>query len=487
MKIRLLIGVTILLLTIIGPDHPPTLAQTNPAQKLIFATGQVGGFGMFVMNPDGTESRPLTDAIGFDSGPVISPDGQWVAFETLRFGDPIARPEPQNWEVYVMRSDGTSSLRLTNDPAWDSAPSWMPDSRTLLFMSNRTGQYELYRVAIDGTGLQALTNGPGNSKQPHVSADGSQIVFLSDRDGNQEIYAMNADGSNQRRLTNTPENEETPKWSPDGTQIAFSTTLDDLHAVISLMNADGSNVRRVTPGTFLYRNPAWSPDGQWLAYNSNQDAAADVTYFNGMEIYIMRPDGSDVRRLTVNTFEDTDASWFPLVEVVLGTPTGTYFYPGYSPVAPTGVAFAFAEVAAQAVVAGNYQEAVVAYTEAINVQPDSDTLFVERARAYMNLGDYATALLDLDTALALNHYNSGAYILRGFAYTYLENYESALADANRVVELAPNSSCGFGLLGMIYHAMGQFEIARGNLQIYVGMGEDCLPEATELYNTQYNQ
>lgn len=487
MKKRLFMGVIILLLATIGPDHPPAHAQSDPTHKLIFATGQVGGFGMFVMNPDGTEQRPLTDAIGFDSGPVISPDGQWVAFETLRFGDPIARPDPPNWEIYLMRTDGTSSLRLTNDPAWDGVPAWMPDSRTLVFMSNRTGQYEIYRMAIDGTGLQALTNGPGNSKVPHVAPDGTRITFTSDRDGNSEIYVMNADGSNQIRLTDSPENDETPKWSPDGTQIAYSTALDEGRAVIGLMNADGSDGRRITPDTFLYRNPAWSPDGQWLALNSNQDAAPNMPSFSGMEIYIMRADGSELRRLTTNTVEDTDPSWFPPVNVVLATPTGNYFYPGYSPVEPTGIAFAFAEVGAQANSAGNYQEAIDAYTEAINLQPESDSLFVERARAYANLGDYQAALADLATALTLNHYNSGAYLLRAFTYGYLQDYDSALADANKVVELLPNSSCGFGLLGMIYHELGQYEIARGNLQIYMDMGEDCIPEATELYTLQYNQ
>ena len=73
-----------------------------------------------------------------------------------------------NAEIYVMNADGSSQTRLTNDPEWESSPSWSPD--------------------------------------------GSLIAFESSRDGNAEIYVMNADGSGQIRLTNDPGGDVSPSW-----------------------------------------------------------------------------------------------------------------------------------------------------------------------------------------------------------------------------------------------------------------------------------
>ncbi len=75
-----------------------------------------------------------------------------------------------NEEVYVMNADGSSPVRLTNDPATDFGPAWSPD--------------------------------------------GSRIAFSTFRDGNFEIYVMNADGSNPINLTNDPAEDLTPAWSP---------------------------------------------------------------------------------------------------------------------------------------------------------------------------------------------------------------------------------------------------------------------------------
>ena len=97
-----------------------------------------------------------------------------------------------------------------------------------------------------------------------------KILFTSSRDGNSEIYMMNPDGSEQVNLTQHHASDISAVWSPTGDQIIFvsdrqGTRVRDLY----LMDPDGSNVRRVFKKKAKGRreSPAWSTDGKQFAYN----------------------------------------------------------------------------------------------------------------------------------------------------------------------------------------------------------------------------
>ena len=76
-----------------------------------------------------------------------------------------------------------------------------------------------------------------------------KILFTSARDGNSEIYMMNPDGSEQVKLTQHPATDQQPVWSPTGEQILFISNRRDFRPRgrrdLYLMDPDGSNVRRV--------------------------------------------------------------------------------------------------------------------------------------------------------------------------------------------------------------------------------------------------
>ena len=96
-----------------------------------------------------------------------------------------------------------------------------------------------------------------------------KILFSSTRDGNREVYMMNPDGSEQVNLTQHPAHDISAVWSPTGEQILFVSDRQrkgvwDLY----LMDPDGSNVRRVfkQKTKISRRSPTWSPDGKRFAY-----------------------------------------------------------------------------------------------------------------------------------------------------------------------------------------------------------------------------
>jgi Tol biopolymer transport system component len=214
-----------------------------------------------------------------------------IAFVSARDG---------NNEIYLMDVDGTSPIRLTNNPANDIAPAWSPDGTKIAFVSARDGNNEIYVMNADGSDQTNLTNNVASELAPAWSPDGTQITFHTNRDGNNEIYVMNADGSSQINITNAASDDAFANWSPDGTKIAFRS------AGIVTINTDGTGRTTIANiGIGGGAEPNWSPDGSKIVFWTNAGSIAN------RQIYIVDPDGSNLAALTSSDPNNTNAAWSP--------------------------------------------------------------------------------------------------------------------------------------------------------------------------------
>jgi parallel beta-helix repeat protein len=221
-----------------------------------------------------------------------------IVYTTTRFG---------NRDIHRLFAGEQVGAQLTTDPAVDQSPVLSPDGQLVAFVSERSGNFDVWLIDSGGANPQNLTNHPAADFDPIWSPDGGRIAFVSDRDGNPEIFVMDADGQNVQQLTHTEGIANLhPTWSSDSTKIAFARgqmieggQIVDLE--IFVMNADGSDSINITNHAANDDRPAWSPDGGDIAFVSDRDG--------NLEIYLMKPDGSDIRRLTRNTAVDTDPAW----------------------------------------------------------------------------------------------------------------------------------------------------------------------------------
>jgi Tol biopolymer transport system component len=228
-------------------------------------------------------STAASEATGPSGGDLSSLSGR-IAFDNFD-------------DVWSINADGTALTRLTRSPEPEFDPTWSPDGTQIAFRFERNGDPEIWLMNADGSDRRRLTRG----LSPAWSPDGSRIAYASPGEipcppGRGPrctgLSIMNADGSGQHRLPHT-EGGEYPSWSPDGTRIAFNSNLTGDH-VMYIAQADGSKVVGLSD-TGEGWQVDWSPDGRSILFTSHRDHPDNYT-----DVYVMRPDGSAVRRLTHN-------------------------------------------------------------------------------------------------------------------------------------------------------------------------------------------
>lgn len=149
--------------------------------------------------------------------PHASPDHNWIAFST----------EGKQEDIFVIRPDGTGVRQLTNDPYKDRAPRWSPDGKTIAFFSDRSGKYEIWTIHPDGSGLTQLTRFPG-AHYPAWSPDGTRLAFSHHHPNATFIWELKT--SKALALPTLPDATQTFEawsWSPNGKELAGIRHLDN--------------------------------------------------------------------------------------------------------------------------------------------------------------------------------------------------------------------------------------------------------------------
>lgn len=152
---------------------------------LVYTSNETGDLELWAMRSDGSGKVQLTRAPGYDGGPFFSPDGSRLVYRSDRKGNDLL----QIFVADVVRdpSGGITGLanerRLTGDAHVSWAPFWHPDGWHIVYTTSMHGHtnYELYLMRDDGSRKTRLTFTPGADVLPVFSPDGRYLIWSGKR------------------------------------------------------------------------------------------------------------------------------------------------------------------------------------------------------------------------------------------------------------------------------------------------------------------
>lgn len=177
-----------------GLHWPANAPSWSPDGKRVAFTGTRDVFTVEVATRKLTRLTHSTQSWIGAYTPAYSPDGATIAF--------ARNTDAFNSDIFLMRSDGTQLHRLTQSQGThtklgeEHGPAWTPDGKTIVFVSNRDGNFELYSINDDGAGERRLTRTEADEDMPRLSRDGKRLVFAAGR----RIWTMALDGGAARPL-----------------------------------------------------------------------------------------------------------------------------------------------------------------------------------------------------------------------------------------------------------------------------------------------
>jgi len=285
---------TVILGTILGLTACVDGTGLSVTDELVFAQHTAGNTSaeIKVIRVTGGGERTLASHPAWDLHPAWSPDGRRIAFSSRR---------DSGYEIYVMDADGSGVRRLTDDPVRQSfAPSWSPDGSLIAFEGDGL-RPNIHVVPATGGPVRSITAaGPGFEQRPSWSPDGARLAFQRLVSTGMHLFVIDTNGTGDRNVTDTLAGSETfPSWSPDGSRLVFQRE-DGIYTI----TVNGSEYTKLPlpPGAAC---PDWSPDGAWLAVIVPHEPV------NNWEIYVVRLNGTDSRRVTHNELADLCPKWRP--------------------------------------------------------------------------------------------------------------------------------------------------------------------------------
>jgi Tol biopolymer transport system component len=240
-----------------GTDYQSIVLSKDGAKLAMVRTRRQSKIWSVPLGPDRTltvdDGVLLTSENQMIEHLDVSPDGQWIIFDSNRSG---------NMDIWMMRKDGSHIRQVTNDPAHDFAPKWSPDGKKIVFYSMRTGNRDIYIKPVAGGAVVQLTTDPADDRYPVWSSDGQRIAFFSNRSGNFDIWIKSVEGEKPQQITSDKERDVFCIWQPDGQGIVFTSYRTGTSELFT-KTIGGEEPEQLTHNGWLNIYPlAWSQDRQ---------------------------------------------------------------------------------------------------------------------------------------------------------------------------------------------------------------------------------
>jgi dipeptidyl aminopeptidase/acylaminoacyl peptidase len=246
--------------------------------------------------------------------PILSPDGNWVVFATVQVDLKANTKTPHLW---IVPSTGGDAKQLTDGPGEDS-PRWSPDSKQILYTSDRDGETQVWASRFDPSNVafagdpRKVSSLSTGADGPLWSPDGKNIIFTS------EVYPdCNDDACNKQRNEERANSKVKAQIFTHLLYRHWSTFSYGKLTHLFVVPAEGGTARDLTPGDHdvppfslggqtLY---AISPDGQEVAFTSNIDEQPAASTNN--EVFTVPITGGTPKKISTSPGSDSTPLYSP--------------------------------------------------------------------------------------------------------------------------------------------------------------------------------
>jgi len=268
---------------------------------------QSGG-RIWQIDSDGSNPMPLTSAGGLALYPAWHP-------KATHFTYTVMTDEGTRIVVREMGANGAGTSRTLPARAGsvNTSPVFsQPDGETLLYAHGFDSGTDLYAVATAGNDSpRRITVSRGMiAVSPSFSPDGRRIVFVTDRPGGLGLYIADADGTNAEALTpfnfGDKSQRTDPSWSPDGRLVAFQAEMGGASQIYSVSPRDRGSPKQYT-NEGRNEDPSWAPDSRHVVFTSNRTGS--------WQLWILDTESGRPRQLTHAASGAKAGAWSPRLVV----------------------------------------------------------------------------------------------------------------------------------------------------------------------------
>jgi eukaryotic-like serine/threonine-protein kinase len=270
----------------------PRFAWMPDNRNIIAATQNGIGTAphLFLADTRSDRLQQITQGIGSESSPSVSPDGSSILFAATN----------SDFDILSMSLADGATQGLIVTARSENMPAWAANADSLVYVSDRLGTEDIWLHTKDGSDLPLVTrasfasNPPKWIYAPVLSPDGTRVIFVSvEQAGKSRLWEVSVAGGAPVPLldaSDTSTKQFTGDWSPDGKQFAFFGYEPDGKIGLKIVRTSGGAVaQKLLDG--VHSVVSWSPDGQWIAYAESNSAW-----------HLISPDGKQHRDLgTIET------------------------------------------------------------------------------------------------------------------------------------------------------------------------------------------
>jgi Tol biopolymer transport system component len=257
-------------------DEPFDPAEAPKVYQLVYTKWNGEKHDLYAGDTNGSFEQYL---LGRAAGPSWSPDGRYLFF----YGEEGIDNQVINGKTYPLPGATNGLVRINASP--------LPSS---------LGQLQIHQ----GTGWN-----DGTARSANISPDGSMIAYDGDRGGGRRVYFLGTAANQQYRYEIIGEQAD---WSPDSQKIVYRSGRNNQTGLWISNREDSGHTRITSGGSDSF--PSWSFDGELIAFSREVGGNVDI--------FTVKPDGSELIQLTNSPGHDTLPLFLPNGEIVFRSARG---------------------------------------------------------------------------------------------------------------------------------------------------------------------